>query len=437
MQISRKWQKIIVVLFVSMMIFVLTSFPWKILFGISPNLTLLEGEEYLIDWNSPFHLHIQGSKEGILQINEKDICIKGNSLNGPLSFKAMQLGNVTLDFKLFGIIPLKQMQVNVLPEKQLMPGGHSIGIKLKAEGVMVVGFNLVESQNQLISPAREEGIRIGDVIVEINHEPVNDLVKAADLIKIAGREGKPIHLQIARGEEILDYYVTPLYCQENRSNRIGLYIRDSAAGVGTMTFYEPKSGIYGALGHVITDVDTNKPIDIKEGQIVRADIVNIRSARRGYPGEKNGVFVEDKDIIGSIEKNTNSGIFGKLDHIDRHPLYPQPLPIGLAQDVKVGSATILTVVEGDKIEEFSIEIEKVYQQGNRGNKDMVIKITDERLLTLSGGIVQGMSGSPIIQDNKLIGAVTHVFVNEPAKGYGIFLEWMLLDSGLLEVFDDL
>lgn len=437
MQISRKWQKIMVVLFVSLTIFVLTSFPWKILFGITPNLTLLEGEEYLIDWNSPFNLHIQGSKEGILQVNEKEICIEGNSLSGPLSFKAMQLGNVTLDFKLFGIIPLKQMQVNVLPEKQLMPGGHSIGIKLKAEGVMVVGFNLVESQNQLVSPAREEGIRIGDVIVEINHEPVNDLVRAADLIKIAGREGKPIHLKIARGEEILNYYVTPLYCQENRSNRIGLYIRDSAAGVGTMTFYEPNSGIYGALGHVITDVDTNKPIDIKEGEIVRADIVNIRSARRGYPGEKNGVFLEGKDIIGSIEKNTTSGIFGRLDHIDHHPLYQQPLPIGLAQDVQAGSATILTVVEGDKIEEFSIEIEKVYQQGNRGNKDMVIKITDERLLALSGGIVQGMSGSPIIQDDKLIGAVTHVFVNEPAKGYGIFLEWMLLDSGLLEVFDDL
>jgi stage IV sporulation protein B len=436
-QFSRKWQKIIVVLFVTLTIFVLTSFPWKILLGITPNLTLLEGEEYLIDWNSPFNLHIQGSKEGILQVNEKEICLKGNSLNGPLSFKAMQLGNVTLDFKLFGIIPLRQMQVNVLPEKQLMPGGHSIGIKLKAEGVMVVGYNLVESHDQLISPAREEGIKIGDVIVEINHEPVSDLVRAADLIRIGSREGNPIHLKIARGEEILEYHVTPLYCQENRSNKIGLYIRDSAAGVGTMTFYESNSGIYGALGHVITDVDTNKPIDIKEGQIVRADIVNIRSARRGYPGEKNGVFVEDKDIIGSIEKNTNTGIFGRLDHIDNHPLYSQPLPIGLAQDVQIGPATILTVVEGDKIEEFSIEIQKVYQQGNRGHKDMVIKITDERLLALSGGIVQGMSGSPIIQDNKIIGAVTHVFVNEPAKGYGIFLEWMLLDSGLLEVFDDL
>jgi stage IV sporulation protein B len=436
-QNSRKWQKIIVVMVVSLTIFVLTSFPWKILFGITPNLTLLEGEEYLIDWNSPFNLHVQGSKEGILQVNDKDICLKGDVLRGPLSFKATQLGKVTLDFKLFGIIPLKQMQVNVLPEKQLMPGGHSIGIKLKAEGVMVVGFNLVANNDQLISPAKEEGIKIGDVIIEINHEPVNDLARAADLIRIGSREDKPIHLKIARGKEILEFKVAPLYCQENRSNRIGLYIRDSAAGVGTMTFYEPNSGIYGALGHVITDVDTNKPIDIKEGQIVRADIVNIRSARRGYPGEKNGVFVEDKDIIGNIEKNTNAGIFGRLDYIDSHPLYRDPLPIGLAQDVQVGPATILTVVEGDKIEEFSIEIEKVYQQGNRGNKDIVIRITDERLLALTGGIVQGMSGSPIIQDNRIIGAVTHVFVNEPVKGYGIFLEWMLLDSGLLEVFDDL
>lgn len=436
-QNSRKWQKIIVLLFVSMTIFVLTSFPWQILFGITPNLTLLEGEEYQIDWHSPFNLHVQGSKEGVLQVNDEDICHRGNSLSGPLSFKAVQLGNVTLDFKLFGFIPLKQMQVNVLPHKELMPGGHSIGIKLKAEGVMVVGFNLVESQNQLISPAREEGIQIGDVIVEINHETVNDLVKAAELIRIGSRQEKPIHLKIVRNQEVLEFHVTPLYCQENRSNRIGLYIRDSAAGVGTMTFYEPNTGIYGALGHIISDIDTNKPIDIKEGQIVRADIVNIRSARRGYPGEKNGVFVEDRDIIGSIEKNTDAGIFGRLDQIDNHPLYRQPLPIGLAQDVQVGPATILTVVEGDMIEEFEIEIQKVYQQGNRGNKDIVIRITDERLLALSGGIVQGMSGSPIIQNNKIIGAVTHVFVNEPAKGYGIFLEWMLLESGLLEVSEDL
>ncbi len=434
---SRKWQNIFLVFVLSLGILLAAAFSWQMFFGIAPKLTLLEGEEYVLDLSSPFNLHIRGSQEGILLVNEESISPRGNSLNGPLSFKAVQLGNLTLDFRLFGVIPLRQMEVFVLPEKHIMPGGHSIGIKLQAEGVLVVGYNLISDHDRLISPAKEEGIRIGDVIVEINGRPVTDLMDAAELIREGSEGGKTLHLTVFRGGESLEFRVKPLFCQENRSQRIGLYIRDSAAGVGTLTFYEPETGIYGALGHVISDVDTHNPIDIKDGQIVRADIVSIREARRGYPGEKSGVFVEGQDILGNIEKNTAAGIFGRLDQIDNHPLYRQPLPIGLSQDVEEGPATILTVVEGDLIEEFVIEIQKVNRQGGRDNKDMVLRITDEELLEKSGGIVQGMSGSPIIQGDKIIGAVTHVFVNDPARGYGIFLEGMLLESGLLEVLEDL
>ncbi len=434
---SRKWQNILLVFVLSLAIFLTAAYSWQIFFSISPKLTLLEGEEYLLDLGSPFDMHIRGSQEGILQVNDQNVCPRGSRLSGPLSFKAVKLGNVTLDFKLFGFIPLRQMEVLVLPEKRVMPGGHSIGIKLQAEGVMVVGYNLIADQDRLVSPAKEEGIKLGDVIVEINGRPVEDLMGAAELIREGSEGGRTLHLKVLRGEESLDFHVNPLYCQENRSEKIGLYIRDSAAGVGTLTFYEVETGIYGALGHVISDVDTNSPIDIKNGQIVRADIVNIRAARRGYPGEKSGVFVEGQDIMGSIEKNTAAGIFGTLDHVDDHPLYSRPLSIGLSQDVQEGPATILTVLEGDLIEEFDIEIQKVIPQGGRNNKDMVIRITDERLLKQSGGIVQGMSGSPIIQGDKIVGAVTHVFVNDPARGYGIFMEGMLIESGLLEVLDDL
>jgi len=420
----------------SLGIFLAAVFSWQIFFGISPKLTLLEGEEYLLDLGSPFNLHIRGSQEGILLVNEEDI-FQGSRSRGSLSFKAVKLGNVTLDFRLFGVIPLRQMEVHVLPEKHVMPGGHSIGIKLQAEGVMVVGFNLITDGDRLVSPAREEGIKIGDVITEINGRRVQDLMDAAERIKEGSGGGKALKLTVQRGGETLHFQVKALYCQESRSERIGLYIRDSAAGVGTLTFYEPESGIYGALGHVISDVDTNNPIDVKQGQIVRADIVNIREARRGYPGEKNGVFVEGQDILGSIERNTVAGIFGKLDYIDDHPLYGQPMAIGLSQDIQEGPATILTVVAGDRIEEFDIEIQKVHRGGGRQNKDLVIRVTDEKLLKQTGGIVQGMSGSPILQGNKIVGAVTHVFVNDPARGYGIFLEGMLLESGLLEVLEDL
>lgn len=434
---GRKWQKILIFFIFSFLVISATTFPWRIWFNIAPYLTMLEGEEYLLELNSPLGLHIKGNKEGIVQVNDKVICIEGNNLKGPLSMKALQFGQVTLEFQLFGVIPLRQVTVNVLPEKNVMPGGHSIGIKLKAEGVMVVGFNMIDNNGRLFSPARDAGIKIGDFITEINGKSVKDLVQTGELIKQESSKEEKLSLTIKRGNEKLKVKVSPMYCNETQKFQIGLYIRDSAAGVGTMTFYEPNSGIYGALGHVIADLETNKPININQGQIVRADIVNIKEARKGSPGEKKGVFVEGNDIIGSIEKNTEQGIFGTLIEIEDHSLYEQPLPIGLMNDLETGPASILTVIEGDKIEEFTIEIQRVNSQGAPGSKGLILEVTDERLLEKTGGIVQGMSGSPIIQNGKLVGAVTHVFVNDPARGYGTFLEWMLMESGILEVIDDL
>ncbi|MGE5702682.1 MAG: SpoIVB peptidase, partial [Clostridia bacterium] len=212
--------------------------------------------------------------------------------------------------------------------------------------------------------------------------------------------------------------------------RMGLYIRDSAAGVGTLTFYEPKSGAYGALGHVISDVDTGQAIVVGDGQIVQASVTSIEKGESGNPGEKFARFYNESVVLGNITKNTPFGIFGKMKESPKRSYYQEAIPVALAEQVQEGPAKILTVVDGQRVEEFDIEIVNVVKQHFPATKGMIIRVTDKRLLDKTGGIVQGMSGSPIIQNGKLVGAVTHVFVNDPTSGYGCFIEWMLQDAGL-------
>jgi len=409
-------------------------FPWRIWVTLQNELRLLEGGECYVNIASPFSIYVKADKDGVLTLNGVPVSTQESKLNlrSPLQFSAESLGSVNLEFRLFGVIPLHQLTVNVLPVKKFIPGGHSIGIKLHSEGVLVVGHHAVQTGNQAISPAKEAGIEIGDVILAIEGKKLQDANEVAEII-MAESGKKVLKFQIQRGENVFTVDVEPKICQETKRPRVGLYVRDTAAGVGTLTFYDPKTRIYGALGHVITDVDTNQPINVRDGEIVKANIVNIKTAQRGYPGEKTGVFQEGDDLLGSIEKNCQFGIFGRLTKIE--PVQGninEAMPMALMSQVKPGPAQILTVLEGTTIECFDIEIERVYRQTRPSDKGMIIRITDERLLEATGGIVQGMSGSPIIQDGYLVGAVTHVFVNDPTRGYGIYLEWMVRESGLLD-----
>jgi stage IV sporulation protein B len=415
------------------------AFPWRIWVNLQSDLRILEGEMHYVNIASPLTVHVKGDNDGVLILNGMPVSSQGSkhNLRGPLQFTAEGLGSVNLEFRLFGVIPLRQLTVNVLPEKQLIPGGHSVGIKLHSNGVLVVGHHLVESRDASSSPARDAGIEVGDVILAIDGAILEDANQIADIVGNQGTAGTQMIFKVKRGSQKLETEVTPLLCRDTNRPRIGLYVRDSAAGVGTMTFYDPVTKIYGALGHVITDVDTNQVIEVKDGQLVKANIVGIKEARRGYPGEKNGIFQEDLDIVGSIEKNSVYGIFGRLTSI--RPVEgstTSPLPMALMSQVETGPAEILTVLEGDNIERFDIEIQRVYNQSRPSDKGMVIRITDPRLLDVTGGIVQGMSGSPIIQNGRLVGAVTHVFVNDPTRGYGIFIEWMVMESGILDVVGD-
>ncbi len=429
---NRHGKQSLIVSGILLLIIVAAAFPWRIWVNLQTDLRLLEGGQHYVNIASPLSIHVKGDKNGVIALNGVTVSQQASklSLRAPLILSAQSLGSVNLEFRLFGVIPLRQMTVNVLPEQKLMPGGHSIGIKLHSEGVLVVGHHLVRGKSASASPAKDAGIEIGDVILAIEDVELQDANQMAELIANYGSPGKVLTFSIKRGQQEFKKYVEPLLCQDTKRYRIGLYIRDTAAGVGTLTFYEPNSNVYGALGHVITDVDTNQPIVIKDGQIVKANIVDIKAARKGQPGEKTGIFQEDQDIAGKIEKNGIFGIFGTLSKMEAGGKFNKPMPIALISQIETGPAEILTVIEGENIESFDIEIQRVYNQNKPSDKGMIIRVTDERLLEATGGIVQGMSGSPIIQNNKLVGAVTHVFVNDPTRGYGIFIEWMVLESGM-------
>ncbi|MYL59513.1 SpoIVB peptidase, partial [Virgibacillus halodenitrificans] len=327
-------------------------------------------------------------------------------------------------------MPIKKVDMSVLDDLRVIPGGHSIGVQLQTKGVLVVGHHLVTIKNGSVSPGEEADIMVGDVILEIDGEPIKEMKEVKPFVSKAAKNKTPLNIKLKRGDEILEKKLQPVMDKKDQEYKLGLYIRDTAAGIGTMTFYDTKSKRYGALGHVISDMDTKKPIQINDGTIVHSSVTSIEKGNNGVPGEKQATFSIKENKIGSITKNSPFGIFGKLNANSINNLKGKPLPVALSHEVKEGPATIRTVVEDEKVEEFDVEIVSSVPQKFPATKGMVIKITDEELLKKTGGIVQGMSGSPIIQDGKIIGAVTHVFVNDPTSGYGVHIEWMLQDAGI-------
>ncbi|AEH47284.1 SpoIVB peptidase [Parageobacillus thermoglucosidasius] len=345
------------------------------------------------------------------------------------SVKAKQRGEKQMVLEVAGM-PVKQVDVKVLPSLKVIPGGQSIGVKLNTVGVLVVGYHLVETENGKKSPGELAGIKVGDMITGINGKKIENMDDLSPFIEEAGKIGKPLQLQVLRDQHSFTTKLVPLKDKHDHAYRIGLYIRDSAAGIGTMTFYDPVSKKYGALGHVISDMDTKKPIVVQNGQIMKSTVTSIEKGSSGNPGEKLARFSSDREVIGNITDNSPFGIFGTLSKPVDNGIFTKPIPVALSSQVKEGPAKMLTVVENDKVEPFDIEIVSTIPQKFPATKGLVIRVTDPRLLKKTGGIVQGMSGSPIIQNGKLVGAVTHVFVNDPTSGYGVHIEWMLHEAGI-------
>lgn len=340
-------------------------------------------------------------------------------------------GDRRLDVRVLGVLPVKSILVRSLSKQiYVYPGGTPIGVKLNTKGVLVVALSDIESnRGKLSSPAASAGIQIGDSIVKINDVTINDSEQTSkEINKCNGRE---ITLLIDRKGTLIEKKVIPVKSSNDNKYKVGLWIRDSTAGVGTLTFYDENSMNFAALGHPITDVDTGTILNVNSGEIVSSSIVSIKKGLKGSPGELKGIFVDENMVLGQIYKNTECGIFGKTNMRITNTRYSKPIPIALRNEIKEGAAKIITTIDGEEPKEYNIVIEKLLSQDAPGPKSMVIRVTDPVLLEKTGGIVQGMSGSPIIQDGKLVGAVTHVLINKPDVGYGIYIEWMLKDAEVL------
>lgn len=364
----------------------------------------------------------------------KDVLKKGSYLILTFMVAALLAGASLLSFipndiKIFANetkilkLPLKEVTISVLPERLLVPGGHSVGVRMNVKGVLVVGLQEIETpEGKIVNPGLDAGLQIGDNILEIDGTKVNN---AKEVKEIINQIKQDVRLKVKRKDDIINIRLAPVLSVDDNLYKIGVWVKDKTAGIGTLTFYDPSSNTFGALGHAITDPETGTVLSVAEGELLNSKVESVKQGKAGSPGEIKGIFYEADKPLGKLSINTDFGIFGSTYDQIENPIYQKPLQIGYQNEIKKGPAFILTTLDGDKVEKYSIMIEKINRQTNATTKSMVIKVTDERLLQKSGGIIQGMSGSPIIQNNKIIGAVTHVFVNDPQKGYGIFIEWML------------
>ena len=335
--------------------------------------------------------------------------IEDNSLN--------ETGKIDLSLNLLDKIPLKEISVNVIPKVKVIPLGNAIGLKLYTEGVLIVGMSEIEGKR----PYEFSGIKEGDRIISIDNkkiETTEDLIETVNTSK-----GKEVSIKYVRenSEEVTN--ITPVQTKQNEY-KLGLWVRDAAAGVGTASFYIPSTGMFASLGHGITDIDTGDLITISNGELVSTNIVSIQKGEKGKPGEIKG-SIEGSRKIGEVYKNSSFGIFGKVSNKNSLKVTESEMEILNRDEIKKGKAQIICELEDGKKEHYDIEIQRIYTANNKDNKSMLIKITDERLLEKTGGIIQGMSGSPIIQNGKFVGAVTHVLVNDPTTGYGVFADMML------------
>ncbi|MEG0663614.1 MAG: SpoIVB peptidase, partial [Clostridia bacterium] len=328
-----------------------------------------------------------------------------------------------VEIKLFGLFPVKEAKVKIVEKTSVIVGGEPFGMKLFSDGVMVTGFSSINTENGSFSPGKDANLQKGDIIISLNNKTVSN---NTDVIKIIenSQDGN-VTFQIKRNGTAMNLQGKAVKSKEDNKYKMGVWVRDSSAGIGTVTFYNTANSSFAGLGHPICDVDTGNIVPLKEGEIVKVSIDSVTKGNLGKAGELNGHF-SGLTSIGVLKNNNVSGVYGNYNsNIGLDSSNKELLEIAMKQDIKTGSAYIYTTINGTTPQKFDIEIEKIASSDNSNDtKNMIIHIVDENLINKTGGIVQGMSGSPIIQNGKLIGAVTHVFVNDPTRGYAIFAETM-------------
>ncbi len=328
-----------------------------------------------------------------------------------------KVGTSNLNLNLFGKITLKEVNVNVIPKTTVIPLGNAIGMKLYTKGVLVVGMSQINTDsNEKIKPYENCGIEEGDTIIAINGSSIENTEQLIE--EVNKSNGESITIKYKRNNETLETSITPVKSEEEY--KIGLWVRDAAAGVGTATFYEPSTNMFITLGHGITDIDTGKIVEISNGELITANIISIVKGEKGKPGEIKGT-IDSGYTIGNIQNNTIFGVYGNVTNTQYLNLNKSnEVEVANRDEIKEGEAEIICQLDNNGTKIYKIEIEKIYLNNSENNKSMLIKITDNELIEKTGGIIQGMSGSPIIQNGKFIGAVTNVLVNDPTQGYAVF-----------------
>ena len=388
--------------------------PWaRTLRALPDTLTLSSGQASVV--HSGGFMRAQ-AREGAVQV-----AALGGERLGDVCVSAVSGGDDSVTFSLLGLIPLHETKVNVAGERTLIPGGQAVGVALRTQGVLVVSRT---ARGDAKTP-----LRTGDVILSVEGEAVESAAALSRRINQLSRDTTSLCV-LRGGREVTLAVATPVD-QTDGKRRLGVWVRDSTAGVGTLSYMEPQSGAYGALGHAIVDADTGETLTVQEGALMRATVVGVTRAQSGKAGELRGSFLKEGEQIGTLAVNGAYGIYGTLDGMPEGLLYPQGLPVGSRSAVHTGAASILSTVDEEGPKEYAIEIVRCFAQNEPSPKGMIIRVTDERLLQKTGGIVQGMSGSPILQDGRIIGAVTHVYLNDSTQGYGMYIEWMLEQSDRL------
>lgn len=407
---------IIIVLCLINALFTIYSFPDEV--------NVIQGQDRKLPESKLFRLTLNDEYKKCINLEKNTI----------MSYVLLSESNDRIKAKasltLMGFLPVKEVTLNIIPDIKVVPSGEAIGVRIESKGVLIVGLSSITDLNgRKCSPAADAGFEIGDKIMDIDGRQVEKEKDIVDYLNNRQNKNDKVKIMVDREGGRHSLSVKPVKCEEDGIYRIGLWVRDNIAGVGTMTFYDPSSRVFGALGHGITDVDSGVLVDINSGSIMKSKIASIQKAKKTVPGELVGIFYDSDETYGVIEKNTSFGIYGKLNK-KQNTSRNKAVSVGLNSQIKEGPAKILTTIEGNKVEEFDIEIQKVVRQSNSESKSMIIRITDKKLIEKTGGIVQGMSGSPIIQNGKLIGSVTHVLINDPTRGFGISIEWMLKEADI-------
>lgn len=395
---------------ISLILILLVSYFYTCsMISIPRNIVIMEGE----------NLNLKMATGLSLTSQDQDTVLTASNINKQ---KISEAGVEKLRLNLFGNIKIKDVNVDVVPKTKVIPIGTAIGMKLYTKGVLVVGMSQIKDENdEKKRPYENSGIEQGDTIIAINN---NEVSNTNELIEeVNNSNGNAITVKYEKNNETLETSITPV--KSGNEYKLGLWVRDAAAGVGTLTFYEPNTNSFMALGHGISDIDTEKIVDIASGELITASILTIKKGVKGTPGEIRGT-IENGNNIGKIGKNTNLGVYGTVtnkNYLDISGM--EEMEVATRSEIQEGKAQIICQLDNNGRKTYEIEIEKIYLANNTDNKSMLIKVTDKELLEKTGGIIQGMSGTPVIQNGKFVGAVTNVLVNDPTQGYAIFGDMMI------------